>query len=72
MRLNVLFQAQAKTNINNDSNSNFNDRLYKSPLPNNNEVKFYLSGPNKDSDKKANVEITKELQKEFAYWYRVF
>ena len=48
-----------KTNANNHSNSNFNNR------PNNNEIEYFLPGPSKESDKKASNEITNQLQKEF-------
>ena len=41
-----------KTNTNNDGNSNLNNRPYNAPLPNNNEIIYFLPGPRKDSDKK--------------------
>ena len=49
----------------NDGNSNLNNRLYNAPLPNNNEIEYFLPGPCKESAKKASAEITKQLQKEF-------
>ena len=34
-------------------------------MVNNNEIEYLLLGPNRESDRKACVEITKQLQKEF-------
>ena len=53
MRLNVLFQVQAQRQMQkNHGNSNFNNRLDETILWNNNEIKYFLLGPSKESDKK--------------------
>ena len=31
----------------------------------NNEIEYFLPGPNKENDKKASTNITKQIQKEF-------
>ena len=41
-----------RLNVNNLSNSNFNNRLDNIPLSNNNEIEYFLPGPNKESEKK--------------------
>ena len=44
-------------------------------MVNKNEIEYFLSGPSRESDGKANIEITKQLQKEFEdvfNWYKVF
>ena len=61
----LFLDTSRETNTNNDSNSNLNNRLDNPPLPNNNKIKYFLPGPSIESDKKARVEITKQLQKEF-------
>ena len=52
-----------ETNTNNHSNSNFNNRPDNSPLSNNYEIEHFIQGPSKESDKKANTEIMKQLQR---------
>ena len=54
-----------ETNANVHGNLNFNNRLDNTPLLNKNEIEYFLPGPSKESDNKANTEITKQLQKEF-------
>ena len=34
-------------------------------MVNNNEIKYFLPGPNQDNDKRVSAEITKQLQKDF-------
>ena len=48
-----------------NNGGNLNNRHYNAPLSNNNEIKYFLLGPSKDSDKKASTEIRKQLHKEF-------
>ena len=53
-------------NANNLGNSNFNNGPDTTPsMTNNEEIEYFLSGPGKESDKKASTEITEQLQKEF-------
>ena len=39
------------TNANNHGISNYKNRPDSTPLANNNEIKYFLSGPSKESDK---------------------
>ena len=60
------FQVQAERQTQTTAAySNLNDRPHNIPLPNNYEIEYFLSGPSKESDKKASTEITKQLKKEF-------
>ena len=53
------------TNTNNHGNSDFNNRQDNIPLLNNDEIKYFLLGPSKESGIKASTERTKQLQKVF-------
>ena len=56
-----------ETNTNTGSNTNLSNRLCNDILPtvNNNEIEYFLPGPSRESDRKASIETTKQLQKEF-------
>ena len=56
--------SSSRTNTSNDGNSHLNNRPYNAPLTSNNEIKYFLPGPKRQSDK-ASAEITKQLQKRF-------
>ena len=67
-----LERSCTKTNSNADcytniaTNSNLNNRPCTAILPMvNNEIRYFLHGPSRESDRKASVKITKQLQKEF-------
>ena len=53
-----------QTNANNHGTSNVNNRPNSIPLLNNNEIKYFLHRPSKESDK-TSTKITKQLQREF-------
>ena len=47
------------------SNSNLRSNSADKPTVNNNEINYFLPGPNQDNDKRVSAIITKHLQRDF-------
>ena len=50
---------------NTGDNSNFNNSNVIIPMVKNNEVKYFLPGPSRESGRRASTEISKQLQRDF-------